>query len=221
MNINDVKDSDLRITGEDKLAQIFRRQLELMHKYHAIEKANGLLVTDEVPVNLHDALGQYRLKDFAWRITEELGEALEAIRIHPELVEHYNEEIADALHFLVEFTILSGMSPSDIMYDHPDRDKLEYLYNLFFVPIQREYWKLVTSVGFVVEALSIACNCLKNKPWKTSQMMTDTEYFKAQVCGVWRSFINLCSNSGIDADDLVNLYFKKSEVNKFRQRTDY
>lgn len=224
MNINDVRDSDLGITGEDKLDQIFRRQLELMQKYGPIESKIGLLVIKEVPVNIHDALGQYQLKDFAWRITEELGEALEAIRIHPRLREHYDEEIADALHFLTEFTILSGMGPGDVVslqtYLGID-DKLETLYHLFGTYRGRKYQLLVTSVGFVIESLAMTCNCLKNKPWKQSQMMTDEPYFRAQVCRVWRSFIALCNRSGIDENKLTQLYFKKSEVNKFRQRSDY
>lgn len=221
MNINDVKDSDLGITGEDKLDQIFRRQLELMQKYHGIEKANGLSITDDVPVNLHDAKGQYRLKDFAWRITEELGEAFEALRVHPDILEHYEEEIADALHFLVEFTILSGAPPR--FFGIIKGDKLEHLfggYGLFDIS-RASHRELQIDMAMVIEALAVTCNCLKNKPWKITQMMTDTAYFHICLIDVWNKFIYLCWSSGMNADILLNLYFKKSEVNKFRQRTNY
>lgn len=213
MNINDVKDSDLGITGEDKLDQIFRRQLELMQKYHDIEKANGLIVTEEVPVNLHHALGQYRLKDFAWRITEELGEAFEALRIHPEIPEHFSEEIADAIHFLVEFTILAGVPPSEL--------SASFNNEMGVSDISREYDKLAPLMAVVVESLAMTCNCLKNKPWKNTHMMTDTSHFHSCLGRTWRAFLFLCRSSGIDSGDLTNLYFKKSEVNKFRQRTNY
>ena len=51
MNINDVEDREVKFKG-DKLEAIFNRQLELMEKYHKIEKANGLLQTEKVPVPL-------------------------------------------------------------------------------------------------------------------------------------------------------------------------
>ena len=61
------------------LKQIFDRQKELMDKYHYIEERSGLLQTADCPVNLDDRRGQARIKDFSWRVTEELGEALDAL----------------------------------------------------------------------------------------------------------------------------------------------
>lgn len=220
MNILDVKDSDLGITSEDKLGQIFRRQLELMQKYHGIELKNGLLITAEVPVNLHDALGQYRLKDFAWRITEELGEALEALLVHPDIPEHYEEEIIDALHFLVEFTILAGATPIILK---KKENNLRGLYRLFRSEKYptREYSVLAEYTGYCIKCLATTCNTLKNKPWKQTQIMTDETYFRGNLLKTWMAFIQLCHKSGIDEEKLINTYFKKSEVNRFRQRSNY
>jgi len=226
MNINDVRIEDLGITGEDRLDQIFKRQLELMQKYHPIEDSIIPVVTSEVPVNLHDAKGQFRLKDFAWRITEELGEALEALVIHNSLTEHYDEEISDAFHFLVEFTILAGSNPEEIVissvdYLKPKEDKLEALFWWWDIQPKRDYDSLAEAVGKFVEMLATTCNCLKNKPWKQTQMMTDVLYFKTRLKLTWRYFIRLCVLSGMTSEDLLTLYFKKSEVNKFRQRSNY
>jgi len=141
VNINDVclEESDQYMEG-DMLMDIFGRQHELMKAYHPIEARNGLLLTDEVPVNLHSAIGQARLKDFAWRITEELGEAM---------------------------------------------------------------------------------NCLKNKPWKQTQMETDIAHYQEELADAFHFFIELCILSGIDAIGLYNLYFRKNKVNQFRQRSKY
>jgi predicted HAD superfamily Cof-like phosphohydrolase len=141
VNINDVclEESDQYMEG-DMLTDIFDRQHELMEAYHPIEARNGLLLTDEVPVNLHSAIGQARLKDFAWRITEELGEAM---------------------------------------------------------------------------------NCLKNKPWKQTQMETDIAHYQEELADAFHFFIELCILSGIDAIGLYNLYFRKNKVNQFRQRSKY
>jgi len=139
MNIEDVGGIEIR-EGEDKLDAIFARQKELMEKYHEIEKASGLLQTEEIPVDMDSPAGQARLKDFAWRVTEELGEAM---------------------------------------------------------------------------------NCLKQKPWKQTHMETDTIHYMEEIVDAFHFFIELCILSGLNADDLTIFYLKKSEVNKFRQRSKY
>ena len=219
MNINDFKLEDLKLGPGDKLDQIFARQAELMGKYHSIEEGNGLLVSPDVPVNLHDAKGQFRLKDFAWRITEELGEALEAFEKHPHIRDHYDEELVDALHFLVEYTILAGLTLE--RFDAGGEDKLDRLFDMYGTYRMRAYDSLCGQVGRVVKALAVACNCLKNKPWKNTHMVTDVDYFTQKVVEVWFRFIELASRSGIDSQKLFDLYFRKSEVNKFRQRSNY
>jgi len=225
MNIDDVDANDVEKGVGDKLDQMFLKQRELMIKYHHIENDNGLLITPDVPVNLHDAKGQYRLKDFAWRITEEVGEAMEAIRTHPELRDHYDEEIADALHFLIEFTILAGAGPDLLMGENPDgspfEDKLDSAFEWSRITSNRKYDYISMSVGRFIEALSVTCNCLKNKPWKNTQMMTDVSYFYTNLTETWYRFIHLCHTSRIDSQRLYDLYFRKSEVNKFRQRSNY
>jgi len=137
MNIKDTR--SIEIKG-DLLVAIFARQNELLKKYQEIERKNGLLQTEDIPVDLDDAKGQQRLKDFAWRVTEELGEAM---------------------------------------------------------------------------------NCLKNKPWKQTQMETDKNHYYEELADAFHFFIELCILSGIDEKKLAELYFKKSLVNKFRQRSNY
>jgi len=139
MNVDDISDEEVRIEG-DKLEAIFDRQRELMEKYDEIEEQNELLQTADVPVDLNSHLGQARLKDFAWRITEELGEAM---------------------------------------------------------------------------------NCLKNKPWKTTQMLTDQTHYLEELADAFHFMIELMILSGLDAESLTQIYLKKSLVNKFRQRSKY
>lgn len=227
MNINDVKEWDLGIdASQDKLHLIFQRQLDLMRHYHPIEKANGLLITEDVPVNLQDSKGQYRIKDFAWRVTEELGEALEALYIHSTIREHFDEEIADALHFLVELTILTGVSPNELVPEGVNGAKLEVLFHVSYGkkdinPWPRSYPSIAMRTAEVVEKLAVACNCLKNKPWKQTQMFTDVDAFISYLRNTWRQFIVLCAVAGIGPDYLFELYFKKSQVNQFRVRSQY
>lgn len=209
------------VTG-DKLEAIFARQKELMSKYHHIEVKSGLLQTPDCPVNLDDRRGQARLKDFAWRTTEELAEALDA----REDALHFQEELVDALHFFTELTILSGHEPQDISIYHFGKVEDNILENLFTKankyindyeyqrPISREL------MDFIIE-LGMMCNTLKNKPWKQSQMITDKGEFRERLMTAWLRFIQILVASGLDANKTCELYLKKSQVNKFRQRTNY
>lgn len=202
----------------DKLVAIFNRQQELMDKYHDIEKRSGLLQTESCPVNINDKKGQARIKDFAWRITEEVGEALDANKSGD--LQHTVEEFIDGLHFLTELTILSGYTPHDIVCNNPNgNDLLLTLYcqadcnssDMGILPI------LVTEL---VMDMGMMCNCLKNKPWKQTNMITDVNNFLNKLRLVWNDYFAILSLF-LNPQDIAEIYFKKSQVNKFRQRSNY
>lgn len=220
MNINHAVHET--ITG-DMLAAIFNRQKELMAKYHHIEASSGLLQTEDCPVNLDDRRGQARIKDFSWRVMEELGEALDA-KSH---TDHYWEELIDGLHFLTELTILAGRDyntiiPEDLPKFKFHSDHLEDLYEtaltLIDGPVHTDlnYW-----VAQFVEQLAMMCNCLKNKPWKQSMMKTDREAFYGRLANVWVCYITILVVSGMDSTSIADTYLRKSQVNQFRQRSNY
>lgn len=213
MNINDVQSPTEY--PEDILGAIFALQRELMEKYHPIEKSNGLLLTEDVPVDLDDRFGQARLKDFAWRFMEEIGEAIESDASGQDL-DHTQEELIDALHFLVEFCILAGVEPEFLLTGYKNLD--ECVNNLVSIGA-RDFRHNVTAL---VMSMGQACNCLKNKPWKQTHILTDKDKFRSRVFTVFRVFIMLCISFRINsAQEIYDLYFRKSEVNKFRQRSAY
>lgn len=223
MNINHAKTEEIH---GDKLQAIFTRQKSLMGKYHDIELKSGLLQTEDCPVNLDDKRGQARIKDFSWRVTEELGEALDA-RSNKD---HYQEELIDGLHFLTELTVLAGKDYDSILPQGTplyDSDHLKDLVENAKEVISRrasqgengyslEYW-----VSKFIENLGMMCNCLKNKPWKQSMMKTDREAFYSRLSEVWVIYITILVVSGMNAQDIADIYLKKSQVNQFRQRSNY
>lgn len=218
MNINHATVEE--ITG-DKLQAIFTRQKSLMDKYHDIELKSGLLQTEDCPVNLDDKRGQARIKDFSWRVTEELGEALDAKATK----DHYQEELIDGLHFLTELTILAGKDYDTILPKGvaPYReDHLEDLVENALEVIDRYGQNsLELYVAKFIENLGMMCNCLKNKPWKQSMMKTDQEAFYDRLAEVWVLYITILVFSGMTAQDIADTYLKKSQVNKFRIRSAY
>lgn len=217
MNINHATVEE--VTG-DKLQAIFTRQKSLMGKYHDIELRSGLLQTEDCPVNLDDKRGQARIKDFSWRVTEELGEALDAKATK----DHYQEELIDGLHFLTELTILAGKDYHNILPEGTalyHNDRLEDLVENAKECIARNGNNLDYWVSKFIENLGMMCNCLKNKPWKQSMMKTDQNAFYGRLAEVWVLYITLLVVSGMDADSIAITYLKKSQVNQFRQRSNY
>lgn len=222
MNIHDVENPSEK--PKDMLMAIFARQRELMYKYHVIEVRSGLMQTEDCPVNLHDAKGQARLKDFAWRTIEEITEATEALQRHPNDLEHFYEELVDALHFFVEQQILAGINPEDYSGGcivSADEDLLEYHFKQC-KEIQEDDPQTINELCYqFIEYIGCAMNTLKNKPWKQSHMLTDIPMFLQWMYKAFRSYIVLMKYLGLSAEDVYNLYFRKAAVNSFRQNSAY
>ena len=210
MNITHAKKET---TNKESLRAIFDRQKELMEKYHDIEFKSGLMQTEDCPVNLDDKRGQARIKDFAWRITEEIGEALDAIENESgeSALLHFHEELVDGLHFLTEMTILTG-------YDLPEYTTLK---DLIEEGSYRDCYTLNDLVSDHVMYLGMMCNCLKNKPWKQSMMKTNKENFYKHLKLVWSNYIAILTSQDLTEEEITDLYLRKSQVNQFRQRSNY
>ena len=210
MNITHAKKEK---TNKESLRAIFDRQKELMEKYHDIEFRSGLMQTEDCPVNLDDKRGQARIKDFAWRITEEIGEALDAIENESgeSALLHFHEELVDGLHFLTEMTILTG-------YDLPEYTTLK---DLIEEGSYRDCYTLNDLVSDHVMYLGMMCNCLKNKPWKQSMMKTNKENFYKHLKLVWSNYIAILTSQDLTEEEITDLYLRKSQVNQFRVRSHY
>jgi hypothetical protein len=211
MNITHAKKEKVE---KESLRAIFDRQQELMEKYHHIELKSGLLQTEDCPVNLDDKRGQARIKDFSWRITEEIGEALDALDNEEgeSALLHFHEELIDGLHFLTEMTILTG-------YDLPSQYTLKQLIEVN--NNSKGLFDLKDLVTLHVEYLGMMCNCLKNKPWKQTQMKTNKENFYYHLRLVWFNYIEILTSQGFTEEDITDIYLRKSQVNQFRQRSNY
>lgn len=221
MNITHAKSE--KVEG-DLFLSIFNRQQELMNKYHDIELKSGLMQTEDCPLNLDDKRAQARIKDFSWRVTEEIGEALDAINKENDL-DHFIEELVDGLHFLTELSILVNFYPKDITnLTHGDYLKsliaevkgLNIYSNIDVKSVKRG----LLLVNFI-EDLGMMCNCLKNKAWKQTQMKTNKDNFYIHLKKVWRDYFAILLTEDLTAEEITDYYLKKSQVNKFRQRSNY
>lgn len=73
--------------------------------------------------------------------------------------------------------------------------------------------------------LNLARNCLKNKPWKQSGVITDENNFRSMIIEAFVAmmvlFRNMLRGKPEWYDDLYWLYFKKNQVNHFRIKSKY
>lgn len=120
MNVTDFE--DVEIPEGDMLQTIFDGQDELIARYHEIEESRGALVIDKKDFGKLDSrFVQWRIKDLAFRMIEELTEATNTLKNKPWKQSevstdgvHFYEELADALHFYIELCITAGMTAEDL-----------------------------------------------------------------------------------------------------------
>src|SRR5690606_1457257 len=129
-DINEFEPATLEEGQENEFKAMWDRQAELRERYAEIERANGFYVPDGV-CNLDDAKDQHFLKDFAWRITEELGEAMNCLKNKPWKQthmetdkEHFVEELIDGLHFYLELLQWAGLSRERVVQIYFDKSRV-------------------------------------------------------------------------------------------------
>jgi dimeric dUTPase (all-alpha-NTP-PPase superfamily) len=209
---------------DEILPLIFEKQWELAKKYAEIEKMDDLLTEKRIATNLDTQFGQVWIKDFAWRVTEELTESAEPIVVHDVITDdlklHYLEELADALHFMTEMCIIAGITTDDLsMIEHvfvaqEDCYNIQQLTEEQKNTLKLNHWEVVYQLG-------LFCNCLKQKKWKITGMQTDRPKAIEYVTRAFYSLIYCMKSAGCSNEDIYCLYFKKNQVNMFRQRSNY
>jgi hypothetical protein len=211
MNINDYEAPPFT---KDWLHDIFEKQKQLIIKYADIEKM------PEWPMSIHTREGQKWIKDFLWRVSEEMAESYEAfVFIGKELNEekiklhttHNIEELIDALHFLVELIILVDR---DADWARVALDSKKIKIELAIETPAQAYWAVIYYLGLVG-------NTLKNKPWKKTEMQTDDEKFYSNLAKAFKALFICMEVMGANEETVFNFYARKNQVNQFRQRSNY
>lgn len=212
MNVLDIKSEK---PEGDMLELIFEKQKSLMEKYHHIEKKQrvGYGILGDRKFDLNEIKSQCLLKDFAWRVTEEIAEAEECTL--PKETEHFFEELIDALHFLTELCIIVGLTAEDISIGKENNIDL-----LTWLCLNNSREKYINAYD-CVQSLGLAMNCLKQKPWKQTHILTDTVKFLNYIIEAYHLLIAYINRMGLSAEEIYDFYFKKNKVNEFRQKSNY
>lgn len=258
MDIRDIIETPKPPQGQT-IEAIFDLQNELLIAYTKIEKL------PEYPFNINSPDKQVIIKDFIARIVEELGEAYESFlglwedfssgtltqKGALSYLYNFNEELADALHFLVETFIVCGITKGDLRNmvakaespnNNPDlytllsggqeitsfaNPVLTKLLGPYNDPIIQggQPWLDTNGVARhfweVTFRLQIARNTLKNKPWKQTQMLSDLQMFSSHMSIAFMAFIKATRFVGISEENLFALYYRKNQINQFRIKSRY
>lgn len=86
-------------------------------------------------------------------------------------------------------------------------------------PRDQEY--LSAMMMRVIRELIESIECLKNKPWRQSHVITDMDHMKEELSDAFHFYIEFLIELGIDANELYELYTKKMRVNQWRIATKY
>lgn len=130
MDSRDIKLEPDKVENNQYLEKIYELQKNLLEGYIGIE---GL---PQYPININSKKSQILIKDFVGRVIEELAEGYESLLMALELtnknklwlsdyndsdllqtlnhIQNAGEEMADAMHFMVELLIYSNIYPEDI-----------------------------------------------------------------------------------------------------------
>lgn len=191
---------------EHVLREIFNRQALLMEKYW----------TKAVWDDIDTLKGAQEIRKFSKYTCEELSEAYEAW----DNIDHTQEELIDALHFLVEKLMIANLDFDKILtyakrtewMIRKDIEKCAW----FFKGKDKEfyYWKAAYWTN-------IPDNRLRNKEWKNEQIATNRELFYKESSQWFFSFLIALYNLWIDEDKLRDLYSRKNQVNQFRIKSNY
>lgn len=200
------------------LKDMYDRQYKVYEKYKEIEG----MPSEFKSIQTRET--QKWMKDFINRINEEVAESYESIR-NPEtsvVIEkrsedgeftmvdiHRSEELADALHFYLELLIITGHDAKWLEEKYANYQKR--VYSDF---IELNYWEVSYQLGMLG-------NCLKLKPWKQDEVLTDVNKVETQLAEVFYALLNCFAANGNTEEDIYSLYTRKNKVNKFRQNSGY
>lgn len=185
---------------------LFAQQESLMQKYQHIEQLPA------PPLSLQAAAHQKIMKDFAWRVTEELVEAQDAYAQSgpgdDAWVEPTAEELADAMHFLIELLIFAAVTPSQCLRhvpEYPLDDDLQLDYVL---------WRATRHLGDAMREL-------RNKAWKQKIVQTDELRCRRFLVLAFAAHLDIWRSLGFTEEDLRIAFAAKHAKNHERIKDGY
>lgn len=202
----------------DRLQQIFENKSRSSYDFREVQRRHGLIPTPETmradPLTREGAHELH--KGIHW-INLELSEFIGASP------SEQLEELADVLHFIVEFCLLADLDhrliPMTGVDDRIGWDRLDIMLqaseNDAFV-----FTDAHTNARFAILASLKIAEMLKNKPWKqTIRTDLDQGEFQRRVSGIFYWYGAVVRTAGFNAQQLFDEFMRKEQINYQRIAT--
>lgn len=203
MNTTEVK-IKYRIKNFSDLYKLAKKQ------FIDFEKVEGIDDWKEYNFSIDCAKDQLKFKDMLQiRFIEELTEATSAL----DNLDHFQEEMTDAVNFFLSAYIMADIDLSKLPYPELNKDKSE-IELPSFKDCSTLFYKIIHEVGGL-------CNLLKNRPWTQSNYLVSLYDFQKRSEKLWTTFWTTIKELGISEKTIFELFERKYLVNQWRIRTGY
>lgn len=205
---------------KDRLQAIFDKKAEFLRSLAPIYDANHFEIMNQWPYAINGRHAQEQFRLLAWRITEEVYEALEEWDKGPGLdIAKYREEVADVLHFFVELAIICGITWTEVATGGDagllsDQDYLEISFDrVQYFPNRmtgREAW------GMFLTTIAKLMMEFRQRPWRTDDRPSDFSKIKFGFGCAWLAFCAACVATEMQTLSLEKHYYAKGIINEER-----
>lgn len=198
----------------DRLLQIFEHKRNSSAEFRAVQRKHGLILCPE------DLFADWKTREGAMELHKGLHWInLELQEFLAASTDEKPEELADVLHFLVEFCILCGYDHTIVPTGGEGTDRLEVCLkaseNDPFIFSDSD-----TNARFTILASLAVADTIKNKPWRqTLKIERDEEAFRGLVRGILYWFGATARTAGFDAQTIYDQFVRKEEINHTRVAT--
>ena len=193
--------------SEDRLQRVFESRALQVEQFHAIQRDHGLFPIKGKIADASTREGAIVLHQLLHWINLELSEFIGASQADAP------EELADVLHFLVEFAILAGFDHEIVPAGPNGDDRLSFMLDAskddaFVFPDAH------TNARFTILAALKIAELIKNKPWKqTLKPAPDPYLFSELLRGLFYWYGATVRTAGLDAQQLFDQFTRKEGIN--------
>lgn len=245
MDGRDIKESVPVITDGRYLEKIYELQKELIDHYIEIEHL------PMYPINVNPKSSQIMIKDFTARVIEELAEGYESMVLIDELsrknflwfgdystddlsqainhLQNISEEMADAMHFLIELLIYVNIQPEDIIkyiqasrpniYQHYAKNEKDIIQTVMYIGGGEETMnnsileeELVQTTNILEKYLRIFGDDLDESNFDIDFYRAGSEFSSRLYISFKKALWDVCYHLNIARNFLKNKPWKQSEM---------
>lgn len=242
---------------ESTFEAIFERQKKLHEGYIEIEAKSGIglgIISDDpekivyccnYDIAYNGPRYQAVLKDYCWRIVEELSESIVARRKNSP--DDMVEEAIDMFTFIIELLIVAGIEHYELLplaalsvsfFNRSELDKEPFSVFCAGNRVLSDGDEGVVSTVkacqgvdasdvadcamALVVALGYAGHMLKNRPWcQTERPVENVEEFRATLVAVLWGWFRYAASCGMTREGIIFAYDEKAKKNEARQQGGY